>query len=486
VKEDEEAKAVSPLISAEKRIMWAKRIRGFWQEFGRKKIGVIGLFLLVFFVVMAVFAPWLTPYQPLSSKRVATGFAVPEWIRILPEHQNLPSTHSMSFYWEKGEESEFIKAWGHNVEAQFESETMETVYVRFNASISYPETSPPDEFYITFVWSAEQINDIEYLLKMVVVNPKGEDFLLWTEGWNTKSKGESVYQNSYDPFLMDRLGLKLGVDNLAHNIFSEKGEYNFTLQMALKPQTENAGATITLQNANLVTLGSVHGILGTDNQGADIWAQVVYGARISLTIGLLAAILETIIGITVGVFAGYLGGPVDEILMRIVDILLCLPLLPLLLALVALFGANVMYIVLFVAIFGWQSLSRIVRSHVLSLRETSFIECARAAGATRFYIIIKHMIPNVLPIAFASMVLSVPSAILFEATLSFLGFGDPSAPTWGRMLSYAFGAGGFTHDPIAWWWVLPPGLAITFLCLAFVFMGHAVDEVINPRLRRRR
>jgi len=477
---------VSPLISAEKRIMWVKRIRGFWQEFGRKKIGVIGLFLLVFFVVMAVFAPWLTPYQPLSSKRVATGFAVPEWIRILPESQNLPSTHSMSFYWEKGEESEFIKAWGHNVEAQFEAETMETVYVRFNASISYPETSPPDEFYITFVWSAEQINDIEYLLKMIVVNPKGEDFLLWTEGWNTKNKGQNVYQNSYDPLLMDRLGLKLGVDNLAHNIFSEKGEYNFTLQMALKPQTENAEATITLQNANLVTLGSVHGILGTDNQGADIWAQVVYGARISLTIGLLAAILETIIGITVGVFAGYLGGPVDEILMRIVDILLCLPLLPLLLALVALFGANVMYIVLFVAIFGWQSLSRIVRSHVLSLRETSFIECARAAGATRFYIIIKHMIPNVLPIAFASMVLSVPSAILFEATLSFLGFGDPSAPTWGRMLSYAFGAGGFTHEPIAWWWVLPPGLAITFLCLAFVFMGHAVDEVINPRLRRRR
>jgi peptide/nickel transport system permease protein len=486
VEKDEEAKVVSPLISAERRIMWAKRIRGFWQEFGRKKIGMIGLFLLAVFVVMALFAPWLTPYQPLSHERVATGFAMPQWVRTLPGLQNLPSTHTMSFYWEKEDGSEFIKAWGQNVEIQFESETMETLYVELSTKVSYPELSPPDNFYITFTWDARQINDIEYLIKIIVVNPKGEDFLLWIEGWNTKNKGETVYHDSYDPFLMNRLGLKLGVDNLANDVFSEKGEYNFTLQVALKPQTENAEATITFQDTELVTLGEVHGILGTDNEGSDIWAQVVYGARISLTIGLLAAILETIIGITVGVFAGYLGGPVDEVLMRIVDILLCLPLLPLLLALVALFGANVMYVVIFVAVFGWQSLSRIVRSHVLSLRETSFIECARAAGGTRFYIIFKHMIPNVLPIAFASMVLSVPSAILFEATLSFLGFGDPSAPTWGRMLSYAFGAGGFTHDPIAWWWVLPPGLAITLICLAFVFMGHAVDEVINPKLRRRR
>ena len=97
---------------------------------------------------------------------------------------------------------------------------------------------------------------------------------------------------------------------------------------------------------------------------------------------------------------------------------------------------------------------------------------------------LKHLVPNVLPIAFASLVLSVPSAILFEATLSFLGFGDPRAPTWGKMLHHAFGFGGFTQ--LAWWWIIPPGLAITFLCLAFVFMGHAVDEVVNPRLRRRR
>ncbi len=478
---------MSPLISEERRIMWAKRIKGFWQEFRRKKIGVVGLFLLALFVIMAVFAPWLTPYQPLGSERVATGFAMPQWVKIFPGLQDLPSTHSMSLYWEKEEASEFIKAWGHNVVVQFEPGTTETVYVELGAKISYPEDSPPDTFYVTFTWGAEQIKDMEYLLKLIVVNPKGESYLLWLpQGWQTKSKGASVYIDSHNPLLMDRLGLKRGEDNLANIVFSEKGEYNFTLQVAFKPQTENAEAKITFQDTTLVTLGGVHGILGTDNEGVDIWAQLVYGARISLTIGLLAAILETIIGITVGVFAGYLGGPVDEILMRIVDILLSLPLLPLLLALVALFGANVMYIVLFVAIFGWQSLSRIVRSHVLSLRETSFIECARAAGGSRFYIILKHMIPNVLPIAFASMVLSVPSAILFEATLSFLGFGDPSAPTWGRMLSYAFGAGGFTHLPIAWWWVLPPGLAITFLCLAFVFMGHAVDEIVNPRLRRRR
>lgn len=97
---------------------------------------------------------------------------------------------------------------------------------------------------------------------------------------------------------------------------------------------------------------------------------------------------------------------------------------------------------------------------------------------------IRHLVPNVFPIAFASLVLRVPGAILTEATLSFLGFGDPGAPTWGRMLNHAWGHGAFGR--LAWWWVIPPGLAITVICLAFVFMGHAIDEVVNPRLRRRR
>jgi peptide/nickel transport system permease protein len=170
--------------------------------------------------------------------------------------------------------------------------------------------------------------------------------------------------------------------------------------------------------------------------------------------------------------------------MRIVDILLCLPLLPLLLALVALYGRNVYYIVLFIAIFGWQGLARVIRSQTLSIRETAYIDTAKASGASGFYIMLRHIVPNIIPVAFASMILAVPSAILFEASLSFLGFGDPRVATWGMMLQHAFGFGGFSH--LAWWWIIPPGLAIIGLCLSFVFIGYAFDEIVNPRLRRRR
>ncbi len=241
---------------------------------------------------------------------------------------------------------------------------------------------------------------------------------------------------------------------------------------------------MNFKDVKFVMLGLVHGILGTDDIGADLWSQLVYGARISLFIGLLAALVGTSIGAVVGVVAGYAGGVVDEILMRLVDILLVLPFLPLLLTLVFLYGKNIYYLILFIAIFGWQGLARAIRSQVLSLRETAFVECAKAAGGSKFYIMRKHLLPNVFPLIFPSLVLSIPGAILFEASLSFLGFGDPRVPTWGKMLQYAFLGEGFSR--LAWWWILPPGLAITTLSLAFVFMGHAFDEIVNPRLRRRK
>jgi len=225
-------------------------------------------------------------------------------------------------------------------------------------------------------------------------------------------------------------------------------------------------------------------LLGTDLLGRDTLSRLIYGARTALMVGFISVGVGGIIGIPLGIMAGYFGGIVDETLMRIVDILLCLPVLPLLLGLMVIYGTSVWYLVILIAIFGWQGLSRIIRSRVLSLKEMPFVECARAAGGSKFYIMLKHMVPNVLPVALASMILSVPAAILTEAAISFIGLGDPSAPTWGRMLHYANSRGGFFA--LAWWWIIPPGLAITILTLCFVFIGHAVDEIVNPRLRRRR
>jgi peptide/nickel transport system permease protein len=470
-------------ISRETRIIWRRRIQGFWEEFSRKKIGVVGVVLLLLFVFMAVLAPWLTTYDPIGSERIADGFAVPDWFSIFPAYQNLPHTRETTLDWNKKVESQNVLSWGRNVTVECKKTSTDVTYAELNSIFTYTEEVAPKTLFVEFTWSASQVQDIEYTIKVSLVNIQSHQYLLYSRT-SLVSGGEQVHVDSIDPILMTQLGFSPGADILATIMIPTKGDYEFLLEISWSTKTSNASGIINFRDMKIVTLGQIHGILGTDSAGADIWSQLVWGARISLMIGLIAAVLETTIGLIVGVVTGYLGGLVDEAMMRVVDILLCLPVLPLLLTLVFLFGKSIFYIVLFVAVFGWQGLARVVRSQVLSLRESSFVECAQASGGSKTYIMLKHMVPNVLPVAFASLVLSVPAAILFEASLSFLGFGDPRVPTWGKMLQYAFSFGGFSH--YAWYWILPPGLCITGLCLAFVFMGYAVDEVVNPRLRRRK
>jgi len=476
---------MASVFSREKRIVYSRKIKGFWEEFSRKKIGLLGLAMVIFYVLIAVFAPLLTPYNPLSTEQVAQSFARPQWITIFPQYSDLPTTEKFPLYWSIEEESELIQSYGTIVVAEYEAENMEIVAVRLAAKFNFTSI-PPIEFYFKFTWGGNDIQDLKYAIRIALFTPDGTRYSPMTDIYLMsleQAGGELVTVQSVNPFFRQRLGFETH-KNPAPVIFNQTGEYKFELNIRFQPKSTAASGKVTVKDTECVILGQVHGILGCDHAGVDIWTQLVYGARVSLEIGLLAAVAGASIGILVGVVTGYLGGVVDELMMRVVDILLCLPFLPLLLTLVFLFGKNIFYIVLFIAVFGWQGLSRVIRSQVLSLRETAFVECARASGASKFYVITKHLVPNVLPIAFASLVLAVPSAILFEAALSFLGFGDPRVPTWGKMLHQAFGFGAFTH--LAWWWLLPPGIAITTLCLAFVFMGHALDEVVNPRLRRRR
>jgi peptide/nickel transport system permease protein len=470
------------IFSKESRKVIARRISGFWYEFKRKRIGVVGVIILAFFVGMALLAPLLTPYDPINKQRVAQDFAMPEWMRIFPQYANYPTTRNMAPSWTPQEGLEFVQASGKRVTVQYTATKLQTTDIEFIYRFSYQEI-PPNTFYTGFNYAVTNVKDLQYTISFSIDTPENKSWLLWTRSDMRMNWSETVSIDSKEPFVVTRL---LGEPqlNLANAIFAQKGNYVLSILIRFKPQTAQAQADVTAGGSAFTILGMVHGILGTDDVGSDLWSQLVYGSQISLVIGITAAGTAVIIGTLVGVVAGYAGGLVDELLMRLVDILLVLPFLPLLLTLVFLYGKNVMYIVLFIAIFGWQGLARMVRSQILSLRETAFVECARASGGSKFYIMRKHLIPNVFPIVFPTLVLSIPSAILFEASLSFLGFGDPRVPTWGKMLQYAFGFGAFTR--LAWWWIIPPGLAITSLCLGFVFMGHSFDEILNPRLRRRR
>ena len=223
--------------------------------------------------------------------------------------------------------------------------------------------------------------------------------------------------------------------------------------------------------------------LGTDELGRDVFRATIAGARLSLLIGLIATAISIVVGAVVGITAGYRLGVVDGLLMRITDFFLVLPALPLIIVLAALFGQSTFVLVLVIGLTSWPSTARIVRSQVLSLRERQFITRIRSLGATDLRIVMSHILANVMPLIFANTVLVIAGSILAEATLAFLGLGDPVHVSWGTMLHFAFESGATGRG--AWWYVLPPGIGIVIVVLGFILSGHTLDRILNPRLRSR-
>lgn len=224
-------------------------------------------------------------------------------------------------------------------------------------------------------------------------------------------------------------------------------------------------------------------ILGSDDMGRDVLGGLISGTRISLTVGILATVISMFVGTIIGVASGYYGGKIDIILMRFTDMFLVIPWLPLMLVLAAILGSSIWNIILVIGLTSWAGTARVVRAQALSIKERQFIERAKSIGADDRHIMIKHILPNVFPLVFANTILVSAVAILSETTLSFLGMGDPTHPSWGMMLHFAFESGAASVG--AFWFLLPPGLCVVAVVLAFTFLGYAFDEILNPKLERR-
>lgn len=559
--------------------MYGKRqisltLRRFWnflKLFLRNRRGLLGLSIIVFFCLTAIFAPLITPYTDLGEDPrtaflpLAQSHAAPTWLRHLPPYLggNPNLTEFMSVIESPGSPKLFGEAGGElRAAGNLEDVTIQPSTKNFKGSadgslavtykqnqntqnatttlykeFQFPYSGPPGRFQGTILLFVNGTttgnNNLKVPVKVeVFIETQGQKWkifpppgarlvrglggeMYWKperipEGFTRAKTGTEVYisratsawissvtfsGDEISSFYIDSQSGELRriftqeygleVAPIAYTIFSNNpGNYSYGIDITFinEGNANQAETTVYIDEFGLVLYGSSFGLLGTDTQARDIFSQLVYGTRISLYVGLMAAVLSVSIGLVFGLVAGYIGGFVDEGLMRFNDFLLVIPTLPLLMVLVTVLGTTVELLILLMGLLGWNGFARLVRSQVLSIRERPFIEATKAAGAGTGYIIVRHLIPNVMPLVYVTLATSVPGAIVAEAALSWLGFFDPNRMSWGRMLR-DFTEAGVRQN---WWWVVPPGLAISLLAVSFILLGFALDEVLNPRLRERR
>jgi peptide/nickel transport system permease protein len=243
------------------------------------------------------------------------------------------------------------------------------------------------------------------------------------------------------------------------------------------------GLDVTLANGPVLGAPSSHYWLGTDDNGRSVVTLLIWGSRISLFVGLSATVISMVIGTLMVLISGYFAGWIGRITFRVTEWMLVIPFLPLAIALAAVLGRGLVNIIIVIGVTSWPSTALLIRSQTLSIKERAYVERAEAIGGGRWHQMGRHVLPNVMPMVFANTTLTVAAAILTETTLSFLGLGDPTRTSWGTMLDSAYQVGAITTG--SWWFVVPPGVCVVLVVLAFTLVGQALEEVLNPRLRQR-
>lgn len=263
-------------------------------------------------------------------------------------------------------------------------------------------------------------------------------------------------------------------DGILSNTESLNGKYKIKALLV--------GQKTKVESTKAIYKGRVYGIMGTDGSGHSIARGWVWGARYGLILGLSVAFASVIIALTFGMTSAYYGGWVDEVMQRLNEIIMGIPTLPILVIIAVTLGQSIWYVIGVMALLYWRGIAKTIRARGLQIRENTYVEAGEALGASGSRIIRGHMIPQMLPYAFAEAALMVPVAIIAAAGLNVLGLGDPNIVTWGTMLSSANGSGATIRG--MWWWVLLPGLGITLLGFGFVSTGMAVERVVNPKMKQ--
>ena len=462
------------------------RAKEFWGEFKHRKIGLLGLGILAIIVAISVLAPVIAPMDPTRWSDVGYWTnnpkgVPPTWFYYIQGRTPIPQLYLGDYTVSARKISGYPM-----IEASL---PVNFTYTEFPTMIKW-------RINLTFVGAGA-------FYQIYVTRPDKKKVTLYSgtvttsnasQGWSVieidATRHPDVERNIGE--WLNSQGIDINKANLeapVQAVFADlkmlkknkpvplKGRYSFNIRAIAQ------GKEINVTRFRLILGATAYGLMGTDKSGRDLFKGLVWGTPIALLIGVLTSILGVAIGLLYGVTSGYVGGWSDEAMMRVVDVLMSLPKLPVLIVLAIAYRPTIWLIILFLTIFGWMGIARVSRSIALQLKESAFVEAARAIGAGRRRIIVIHIIPNIVPYTVAALALGIPDAILTEAALSFLGLGDPSLPTWGAILNQAQTGGALGSG--MWWWFIPPGLAIAVVSMAFVFIGYAVDEIVNPRLRRR-
>jgi len=443
------------------------------REFMKSKTGLIGIGILSSLVIVSLiaattipidtFKQWNNPNSWISYPKAT----MPIWVNYfledkIPEHVIIENPSAIT-------KKDVISVTSH----QF---TIEYMYDDF-----------PNDFIYEF--SAEYSDSP--LLQISVIRPDKNKMLLLstslpysdekiTHHERIFSTDDGIRKNAQ----IESAKMKLFRDNASSEdlIFADeyghvlKGNYLFLVNLY---DTRNHAKII---DSKLILGGKAFGIMGTDELRRDLIVGLLWGTPLALLIGISVAVGSVVVGLIYGVYAGFKGRKTDETMMRFNDIIYALPALPFLIILAVTISNSIFMMIGFLMIFSWVGIAKVSRSMSLQIKTKQYIEASKIMGQKDSKIIFKHIIPQLLPYAFASIAISVPAAITTEAGLSFLGLGDPTFPTWGQILHDANVFGAAARG--LWWWIVPPGVMIAITGLAFVFIGNALDTIVNTKLKR--
>ncbi len=441
------------------------------KEFLKSKLGLVGIFILSGLIIISIttmmvipastFQDWNNPEKWISYPKTS----VPIWVNLIsaekiPEHKIIDAEINV-----------------------VENGDIVLVSQQFGVFFDY------DDYPSDFIFETKIKYSNSHLVEIKVIQPDGNILELLSTSL-PYSETETIHNQRYfstDNMMKKNLNLQLEKFDLSKDVteivFSQKndsqvqkGNYVFMIN------TYGVSQSVEILESKMILGGKAFGIMGTDELRRDLAIGLLWGMPLALVIGISVSIGSVVVGLIYGVYSGYKGKKTDEVMMRFNDVIYALPALPFLIILAVTISNSIFLMIGFLMIFSWVGIAKVSRSMSLQIKTRQYVEAAKIMGQKDSKIIFRHILPQLLPYAFASIAISVPAAITTEAGLSFLGLGDPSFPTWGQILhdanTYGAAAQGF------WWWIVPPGILIAITGLAFVFIGNALDSIVNPKLKR--